>query len=291
VANVAIHLSKIMIIDKNSTSGHGGSTEVRTNAEGAFRLEKLPAGKYSISIEPPPESDLRAESVGFDVINEDVTGLLIKTTTGASLSGTVVIEGKGGSNTARAQAWISVEVRNDSLGFSSNQGVAVKPDGSFRVGGLSAGNVTFSVGTWGPTGNAKRITIARIERDGVVQPSGIQLQTAEHLSGLRIVAAHSSGSIRGVVKVENGALPPGAHLVVHLSKVGDAINTPSGGGTEADARGNFLIEGLAAGTYELTAFAYARNQRPRTAKQLVTVTEGSATDVMVTIDLTPPPIR
>ena len=292
VANVAIHLSKILIID-NNTSGHGGSTDVRTNAEGAFRLEKLPAGKYSISIEPPPESDLRGESVGFDVIDGDVTGLLIKTATAASLSGTVVIEGKGGSNPARAQAraWISVEVRNDSLGLSSNQGVAIKPDGSFRVGGLSAGNVTFSVGTWGPTGNAQRMSIARIERDGVVQPGGIQLQAAEHLSGLRIVAAYSSGSIRGVVKVENGALPPGAHLVVRLSKVGDANNTPSGGGTEADARGNFLIEGLAAGTYELTAFAFIpeRRQRPRATKQLVTVTDGSATDVMVTIDLTAPP--
>jgi 5-hydroxyisourate hydrolase-like protein (transthyretin family) len=292
VANVPISLTKIMIIDKNSTTGHGGPTDVRTNAEGAFRLEKLPAGKYSISIQPEPESDLRAGPVTFDVIDQDVTGLLIKTSTGASLSGTVVIEGKGGPNTAagaKAPAWISVHLRNESQGFSSNQGVPIKPDGSFSVGGLSAGNVTFSVGTWGPTGNAKGITIARVERDGVVQTNGVQVQSGEHLSGLRIVAAYSSGSIRGVIKVENGVLPPGAHLVVSLSKVGDANNTPSGGGTVADARGNFLIEGLAAGTYELTAFAYIRNQRPRTAKQLVTVTDGSATDVMVTIDLTAPP--
>lgn len=292
VANVAITLSRIMIIDKNSTSSYGGGTDIRSNADGAFRLEKLPAGKYAVSIQPEPESDMRAGPVAFDVIDQDVTGLLIKTATGASLSGTVVIEGKGGLNTARAQApaWISVEVRNDSLGFSSNQG-PIKPDGSFRIGGLSAGNVTFSVGSWGPTGNAKAITIARVERDGVVQPSGIQLQAAEHLSGLRIVAAYSSGSIRGVVKVENGALPPGARLVVNLSKVGDANNTPSGGGTAADARGNFLIEGLAAGTYELTVYAFdpERRQRPRTTKQLVTVTDGSATDVMVTIDLTAPP--
>lgn len=295
VANVAINLSKIMIMDKNSTSSYGGSTDVRSNADGAFRLEKLPAGKYAISIQPEPESNLRAGSVSFDVIDQEVTGLLIKTSTGASLSGTVVIEGKEGPSTtgAKAPVWLSVEVHNESLGYSSRQGVQIKPDGSFRVGGLSAGNVTFSVGTWGPTGNAKTITIARVERDGVLQPSGIQLQATEHLPGLRIVAAYSSGSIRGVIKIENGALPPGAHLVVNLSKVGDANNAHSGGGTGADARGNFLIEGLAAGTYELTVFAFnpEGRQRPRTAKQLVTVTDGSATDVMVTIDLTPPPIR
>ncbi len=293
VANMAISLSKIVIIDKNSTSGYGGSTDVRSHADGAFRLDKLPAGKYAISIQPEPESNFRAGPVTFDVIDQDVTGLLIKTSTGASLSGTVVIEGKGGSNTAGAQApaWLSVEVRNDMLGSSSNQGFPIKADGSFRVGGLSAGNVTFSVGTWGPTGNAKAITIARVERDGVVQTNGVQVQSGEHLSGLRIVAAYSNGSIRGVIKVENGVLPPGAHLVVGLAKVGDTNSRPSGGGTAADARGNFLIEGLAAGTYELTAFAYVRNQRPRTTKQLVTVTDGSATNVMVTIDLTPSPIR
>ena len=294
VPNVAIYLEKTMIIDANTTSGTGGGTDVRSNADGAFRLEKLTVGKYSISIQPPPESDLRAERVAFDVIDQDVTGLLIKTTTGASLAGTVVLEGSRGASSLGVQApsWISAHLRNESGSFNSSQSVQIKPDGSFRIGGLLAGTVSFSVGSWGPTGNAKAITISRIERDGVVQPRGIEVKTGEHVSGIRIFAAYSSGSIRGVVKVENGALPPSAHLVVGLSKVGDA-NENMGGGTAVDARGRFLIEGLAAGTYELTVSAYVPEwrQRPRTSKQLVTVTEGAATDVTLTIDLTPPPIR
>ena len=291
VSGMPISLSKIMIIDASSRSGYGGVTDARSDAEGAFRLNKLPAGKYSVSIEPPPESDLRAEPVAFDVIDQEVTGLLIKTATGASLSGTVVFEGSRGPNTAGTQApsWLSVHLRNEGLGFTSNQPAQIKPDGSFRIGGLLAGNVTFSIGSWGPTGNAKVITISRVERDGVVQPNGIQVQTGERISGIRIVAAYSSGSIRGVVKVENGTLPPNGDLVVGLNRVGDA-NWNSGGGTAVDARGHFLIEGLAAGTYELTVSAYVPEwrQRPRTSKQLVTVTDGAATDVILTIDLTPP---
>ena len=294
VPQVAIYLEKIMIIDANSRSGYGGGTDTRSDSEGAFRLVKLPAGKYSISIQPPPESDLRAEPVAFDLIDQDVTGLLIKTATGASLSGTVVLEGSRGPNTvgAQAPAWISAHLRNEGRGFTSSQSVQIKPDGSFRIGGLLAGTVSFSVGSWSPIGDAKPITISRVERDGVVQPSGIQVQTGEHVSGIRIVAAYSSGSIRGVVKVENGALPPSGRLVVSVSKVGDT-NTPTGGATEVDARGHFLIEGLAAGNYELTVSAYIPEwrQKPRTSKQLVTVTDGAATDVMLTIDLTPPPIR
>ena len=295
VSGMPISLSKIMIIDANSRSGSGGVTDVRSNAEGGFRLEKLPAGKYSISIQPPPESDLRAEPVAFDVIDQDVTGLLIKAATGTSLSGIVVLEAIRGVNAAtaaQAPSWLSVHFRNEGGGFTSSQSVQIKPDGSFRIGGLLAGTVTFSVGSWGPTGNAKPITISRVERDGVIQPKGIQVQTGEHVSGIRVVAAYSSGSIRGVVKVENGVLPPGGRLVIGLSKVGDASEN-MGGGTAVDARGHFLIEGLAAGTYELTAMAYVpeSRQRPQTTKQLVTVTEGAATEVMLTIDLTPPPIR
>lgn len=292
VSNVAISLTKITVIDKNTTTGYGGQTDIRSNPDGAFRLEKLPPGRYSISIQPEPESNLKVAPVTVDVIDQDITGLLIKTAAGASLSGTVVLEESRGPNTAGRQAptWLSVQIRNDSRGTSSNQGIRIEPDGSFRVGGLSAGNVTFSAGTWGPTGNAQPMTISRVERDGVPQPGGIQVETGENLSGLRIVAAYSSGSIRGVVKVENGVLPPGTRLIIGLAKMGDAINTPSGGGNAADARGRFLVERLASGTYELTVMAYIpeRRQRPRSAKQLVTVTDGSATDVMVAIDLTAP---
>lgn len=103
--------------------------------------------------------------------------------------------------------------------------------------------------------------------------------------------AYSRGSIRGVVKVENGTLPASGRLVIALSRVGDA-NARTGGGTAADARGHFLIEGLAAGTYELVVFAFVpewRQRRP-TTKQLVTVADAAATDVVITIDLTPPPV-
>src|SRR5438874_3101978 len=93
VSNVMISLSKILIIDAYNSSASGGGTNVKSSSDGAFRLEKLAAGKYSVSIQPAPELNLRAEPVGFDLIDQDATGLLIKTTTGASLSGTVVLEG------------------------------------------------------------------------------------------------------------------------------------------------------------------------------------------------------
>ncbi|HTH19951.1 MAG TPA: hypothetical protein VL912_07715, partial [Candidatus Udaeobacter sp.] len=134
-----------------------------------------------------------------------MTGVLIKTAAGASLSGTVLLEGTPDRNTGKAApGWLSVHLRNEALGFTSSQSTEIKRDGSFRIGGLPAGTVIFSVGSWSSTGDARPIPISRVERDGVVQPNGLQVQSGEHLTGIRVVAAYASGSIRGVVKVEPG---------------------------------------------------------------------------------------
>jgi hypothetical protein len=58
---------------------------------------------------------------------------------------------------------------------------------------------------------------------------------------------------------------------------------------DTDSRGHFLLEGLAAGSYELRVTAYVpeSRQRPPTTKQTVTVADGVAAEVTVTLDLSP----
>ena len=137
----------------------------------------------------------------------------------------------------------------------------------------------------------KGLTISRIERDGVVQPNGLQVQAAEQVTGVRIFVTYSTGVIRGIVKTENGTLPPDAHLLIQVLKPGDPNNNRNRA-WDADARGHFVIEGLPAGSYELMVVAYLPESRlrPPTAKQIVTVTDGVATEVTVTINLAPAPI-
>ena len=288
VPNVSISLSKIVTIDANNSSSNGGGTGARSDTQGEFRLEKLPAGKYSISIESPPESDLKGEPVTFDVVDQDLTGLVIKTSTGASLSGTVVFEGIRDKNAAAAmgRAYLSALIHRDESNRSWSRAEWIPADGNFRLGGLEAGIANFSVGTMS---TAKGLTISRVERDGVVQPNGIQIQAAEHISGIRVIVAYINGSIRGVVKLENGTLPPGGRLMIQLTKPEDPNVRVQP--QIVDSRGHFLIEGLAAGDYELMVVAYAPEwrRRPPTAKQPVTVVDGAATDVTVTLDLTPNP--
>lgn len=291
VANVFIQLTRIEIIDGSNTRGYPEYLDARSDAQGQFRLTNVRAGKYDVSISPPEDSDVRAEApLRFDVIDQDVSGLVIKTTKGATIAGTVVFEGSKNNPPQTSQMWIMVYTRSEgNPGVSSGRSVRVKPDGTFFAGGLAAGIANLNV----EIPNAKGFTLARIERDGVVQSNGIQIQNGEHVSGVRLVMTFSSGSIRGVVRIENGTLPPTARMLVQIMKAGD--QTPFPRAAEVDARGHFLIEGLPAGSYEIRVLAYApewqqqRRRPPMSVKQIVTVNDGGATDVTLTLDLTAPP--
>ncbi len=290
VANVFMQLTRIEIIDGSNTSGYPEYLDARSDGQGQFRLTNVRAGKYDVSISPPEDSDVRAEApLRFDVIDQDVNGLVIKTTRGATIAGTIVFEGGKNNPPQTSQMWIMVYTRSDGTpGVSSGRSVRIKPDGTFFAGGLAAGIANLNV----EIPNAKGFTLARIERDGVVQSSGIQIQNGEHVSGVRLVMTFSSGSIRGVVRLENGTLPPTARLLVQIMKAGD--QTPFPRAAEVDARGHFLIDGLPAGSYEIRVMAYApewqqqRRRPPMSVKQIVTVNESGATDVTLILDLTPP---
>jgi len=112
------------------------------------------------------------------------------------------------------------------------------------------------------------------------------------VSGVRLVMTFGNGSIRGVVRIENGTLPPTTRMFIQIMKAGEQTPFRS---AEVDARGHFLFEALPAGSYELRLVAFApewqqqRRLPPTAAKQIVIVNESGATDVTLTLDLTPKP--
>jgi len=282
VPNLAIGLTRIVTMDANNTRGYGAA-QTSADAQGEFRFQSLPPGKYEASL-GDYRSDLRAERTTFDVVDQDVSGLVIKASKGASVTGVVIFDGKRDPSVDALllRAWLSVYTRNEeNPNISSNRGIGLSADGSFHVGGLQPGVVTFSIESRGP----RRFTITRIERDGVILPAGIQIQNAEQVNGLRLFVTSFNGSIRGVVKTENGTLPSGARFAIQIAKSGEP-NMPMHG-TQVDVRGHFLIEGLAPGTYQITVVAYIPgSRRPPSTRQLIDVTDGASTDVTITLDLT-----
>ncbi|HAF24084.1 MAG TPA: hypothetical protein DCK93_14455 [Blastocatellia bacterium] len=261
-----------------------------SNSRGEFRFENITPGKYAILIYPQPNSDGRSDPVPFEVVDQDVTGLVVRTSKGASVSGIVVLEGTSNKTAIaklsqfRLQAFVRSEGNNGSGQFST-----IGPDGSFRLGGLQAGLANFSLGAIDRS-QLTGFSISRVERDDVVQARGLEIRAAEQISGVKIVVSYGNSVVRGVVKFENGPPPPNARVTARLVKPGDSW--PSNlRPEEVDARGHFVLEGIAAGSYELQVSAFIPGSRTKqpSVSQPITVIEGGVTEVEVVIDLKPAP--
>lgn len=258
----------------------------RSDAEGRFRFEGMLPGRYAAFTAPGEENDSYSVPVPFEVSEGDVTGLVIKVKRGTSISGVAVIEGASDRSVLAklSQLRINYWPETESLVSPSfGEGVRINADGSFSIRGLRPGKLRLMLGGWPPP---KGFSLLRVERDGVEQRAGIiEVPSGGQVTGVRLVIEYGSGIVRGQVRVLNGTLPEGARLYVSARRPSAA--EPSLPGSEVDARGRFVFEGMPPGEYELRlagSFGQSR-QRFTPVVQKVNVTNGVETEVTLTIDL------
>ena len=255
-----------------------------SNSRGEFKLENLGPGKYAVQITAGRGTTWRADDVLFEIVDDDVSGLVVQTKKGASVSGVVVIEGgddKNARNDLKRVMLVGYSSIRDER--ASSAWSMIGPDGSFTMSGLAAGAVMFQIG------NAARFRIVRVERNGVVLPRGIEIKEGEEISGVRLVMAYGNGSIRGAVELVNGPIPTGARFSVSAHHISDELGTNSWShsSAEVDARGQFVLDGLYPGTYELSISIWSADGRTvyGEKKQQVAVTNGSVSDVRLSIEV------
>lgn len=271
-------------------------SQIPSNARGEFSMDAILPGKYSFYISQnmrqSQSPDMRLEPIIFDVVDQDVTGLTLRLTKGGTLSGVMVLEN---DDKALLQRFQQMELRAYVLAPGSQGAPSlgqwsfspIGPDGSFHMTGLGSG--TASMFLTSPLGYAETrgFVIARVERDGVVQPRRtVEIKDGEQIGGLRVVVSYGTAKIRGIVKFENGPMPSSSQIGVRLAAVGEVFS--NFGSPQVDARGHFLIEGIPAGVYEIIVAVVGR-PTSQSVKQEVSVQEGAVTDVVLTIDLSPTP--
>ncbi|MEN3327488.1 MAG: hypothetical protein V7638_2295 [Acidobacteriota bacterium] len=265
------------------------STGAVSNSRGEFKLENLVPGKYAVQIRPGPTSNWRAEDVQFEIVDEDVSGLAVQTRKGSTVSGVVVVEGTDEKN-ARADLGrlmlAAIPSQPDERGASGWSMIAA--DGSFKMSGVAPGTVMFQLA------NSSRFRITRVERSGVVQGRGVDIKEGEEISGVRVFVAYGNATIHGAVELASGTLPAGMRFYVWVRNMSEdpAIASSSNVSADVDARGQFVIEGLLPGTYEVNAGIMSQDTRMNfSAKKQLVVTAGSVNDMTLSVDISPNPTR
>jgi hypothetical protein len=266
------------------------SANIISNSLGEFRVENLPPGKYGIFVQPQPDSDVRSEAVTFDILDQDVNGLVVKTSKGgASLAGSIVIENTDDKAVFAKLMQLHVNgwVQNERSG---GHYAPINSDGSFLLKGMETGNAYMTLGANQDMGMLKGFTVARIERDGVAQPQGIEIRNGDEITGVRMVVNYGSATVHGIITVASGELPAGARFFLQVTKAGE--KTPGIRPPQVDWRGHFIMEGLPGGVYDfvvtMVGMAPSRTPRP-SAKQQVNIIDGVVNEVMITLDLNQKP--
>jgi hypothetical protein len=160
----------------------------------------------------------------------------------------------------------------------------IKGDGSFETGPLRAGKLTVDL-VPRDRNVAPDFVLLAIEQNGIDRSNEIQLKAGENISGIRVVAGFGTGIIRGTVKIEGGTLPSGTYLDAAFIRPGSSLTI---GHTRVDARGQFVFERVPPGNYEVGVNAYLPSGRV-SARQAVVTSNGVATEITVTLTVTPKP--
>ena len=259
----------------------------RSDERGEFVVENMAPGKYGLLV--VDQSGLRGDNVTLEVIDQDLTDVTIKLSTGATVSGVVILETEDRAARAKlSEMRVEGSVRPppstpSRLGIAASSPIGA--DGSFTLRGLMNGTLNVGLASVRSAYPLKGFSISRIERDGVVT-RGIELQEGQNVTGVKIVVGYGTASVRGVVAIENGPLPASARIFLRLTQPGQ--NSSFFRTAPADDRGRFVVDGLAPGLYEISASVSGLPRSPKLGRQQVSLTDGVVTEVNLTIDLAVP---
>jgi hypothetical protein len=266
----------------------GAHTRGRSNTRGEITIDNVPPGEYSIRVpggsglwpagEIPPAPNIFGESKHFEVADKDVSEIEIRVVRAATVSGFVVIEGAAGMNILARVPQMHVIAMVE---FSPLMRTNIKPDGSFVFTGLRPGKLRLSFSP-PPVGGPLPLRLVRTERDGVRLDQDPEIEAGDQITGLRVVLGYANSSIHGVVKLDDGPLPPGVPARAVILQYGKSVD-----GASVDPHGEFLLQHLSAGEYTLVVFARNGNNPEWKVERQIVIPNDKVSDVTMLLDSTP----
>jgi protocatechuate 3,4-dioxygenase beta subunit len=262
-----------------------------TNSAGEFRLEGLSPNNYKVGVANPDNRDFYSDQVEFEIVSGDVTGLEIKLSRSASISGVAVVEGSRDQAIIAALSKIELHAVGDS---GTNLGDrlfvrtgTINTDGTFKISPVRPGRKRIRADTHMAS---NYISFIRMEQNGA-EVKDLDIEAGEQVSGVRLVFAYGAAVIAGRVEIIGGMLPQTAILDVIAFRDGrSSENLRDEKAARVDERKQFVIEGVAQGAYKVRLRAYdtatgALIKIPN-VEQMVTIAGNTRLEITLILDLT-----
>ncbi len=248
----------------NGTAGYSSNMANMGAADGAFTVANVPPGDHILEVRPMPgpppapgtvvqATDEEFASFPISVSGQDITGLIVTTAPGATVSGRLTFEGTSPRPQGPQPVRISISPADPSnasqmtmMTNTPTNGV-VDGNGGFQIRGVN-GQVLFRSGAQG--WNLKSVTLNGVD----ITDTPFDAKPATSVTGLEVTLTDRQTNLSGVVKNSRGEIIKDFVVVILPAQLADGVMpmrfTRS---IRPDQDGKYQTRGLPPGDYVAVA--------------------------------------
>jgi protocatechuate 3,4-dioxygenase beta subunit len=232
---------------ENGTASFSFSRDSSTRVDdpqGNFTLKDVTPGTYLLTAMSINEGNRQTASQTVNVAGGDVEGLNLVIAPGVDLAGRLVLQGQVNAPLSELRVVLQPKVPE----LFGAHAAAVKPDGTFVLGGVGEG--VYQVAVFGGSPDSF-LRSANSGGDDVLE-KGLDVSRGMP-SSLEIVVSNAGASIDGLV-LNSDALPVAAARVVLVPDAAHRGQRRLYKDATTDEFGRYALRGIAPGSYELFAW-------------------------------------
>ena len=229
-----------------------GASAARVEPDGRFTIPNVAPGEWDLRINSrDPKTDAREfASLSVVVTGEDIDGLVLVTSPGATITGRIVCEG----DETPPFPPRGVRLYFTELGPMSNIGTStIREDWSFEVTGVGTGARVLRLLSL-PGGWALKAAYAG---DDEITDQPLDIRGGRDITDVRVVITNHPTEVAGTVSDERGqAVTEYAIVVFPTDAARWSFQSRFLASVRSDQRGQYLVSGLPSGEYLAVALEY-----------------------------------
>ncbi len=227
--------------------GQGMNFGGRIRWDGLFSIANVPPGRYVIRARGTDDTFPQYGMAAITVVGEDLSGVVVVVTPGATLAGTIAFQGSSAGPPDPTQVRVTAQSADPTFGATVN--ARVDKDGRFTLTGIPPGETWIRAQT--PRGWALKSVVVD-GREMIDTP--LDVRTGQKLTGASLVFSDRQTEVNGTLSDAQGR--PLTEYTILAFPTDSALWRPQARQittARPDQNGRFQIRGLPPGDYFLAA--------------------------------------